>query len=477
VTLRFLIPLVCFNSPFVPLAAQVVGPERPLAPISVPSIPYEKVVLPNGLTVLLASDHRSPVVHVTVWHHVGSKNEVRGRTGFAHLFEHLMFEGSEHVAKGEHIRAIEDMGGEMNGETAFDRTRYYETVPANQLETVLWLESDRMGYFLPALTQTKLDHQRDVVKNERRQTVDNVPFGSEDEVLLAALFPQSSPYSWPVIGSMTDLSAASLEDVKDFFRRYYAPSNAVLAIAGDIDVQATRAMVERYFGNIPAGPPIARPVVVPTPLAAEQRLVLEDARATEPRLEIAWPTVGDTSSDVAALRALGDVLTYNRTSRLTKVLVFDRQLASSVSAGQGANEDAGHFEIDVTPRPGASMTVINRVVDSVVVALRSGAASVTAQEVDGPKRGELVGAVLGLQTAQEKAETLAGGQTLFGDPEHYKARLARAQAVTPADVQRVAQHYLGTGRVVLSMVPKGKLDLVSEPTAAYTNVTPTPEGK
>jgi zinc protease len=211
-------------------------------------------------------------------------------------------------------------------------------------------------------------------------------------------------------------------------------------------------------------------------LSVEQRLVLEDGKATQPMLEIAWPTVGDTSSDAVALESLGSVLTYNRTSRLTKELVFDRQLASSVSAGQSGNEDGGHFEIDVRPRPGVSMTEIRRVVDSVVGALRSGAAPATAQEVDQPKRGALVRTVLGLQASAAKAETFAGGQTYFGDPQHYRKNLADEQAVTAADVQRVAVKYLGDGRVVLSMVPKGKLDLISDPTVAYTNVTPAPEG-
>jgi zinc protease len=458
------------------LATPLGGQERPLASVGAPSIAFERVVLANGLTVLLVPDHRAPVVYVTLWYHVGSKNELPGRTGFAHLFEHLMFEGSEHVAKGEHIRAIEDAGGQMNGETASDRTRYYETVPANYLETVLWLESDRMGYYLPTLTQAKLDHQRDVVKNERRQTVDNVPFGSKEEIMLAALYPASNPYSWPVIGSMADLSAASLDDVKGFFRTYYAPNNAVLAIAGDIDVSATTALIEKYFGNIPAGPAIARPVVGSVTLGQEKRLVLEDARATQPRLAIAWPTVGDTSHDAVALEALGDVLTFDRTSRLTKVLVYDRQLASGVGAGQNGHEDGGRFEITVAPRPGVSMTEINHVVDSVIGALRDGAVPVTAAEVDRPKRGAVVRAVLRLETATAKGETLAEGQTFFGDAAHFATELTEEQAVTATDVQRVAQQYLGAGRVVLSMVPKGKLDLVSEPTVSYTNVTPAPEG-
>ncbi|HWZ57333.1 MAG TPA: pitrilysin family protein [Gemmatimonadaceae bacterium] len=452
-----------------PVAAQ----ERAAPAVTIPTIPVERVLLPNGLTVLLSPDHTAPVVHIAVWYHVGSKNEVRGRTGFAHLFEHVMFQGSAHVAKGEYIKMVEDGGGEMNGSTTSDRTEYHETMPVNYLETALWLESDRMGYLLPALTQAKLDNQRDVVKNERRQRVDNQPFGSKDEVLIAALFPESNPYSWPVIGSMTDLSAASLDDVTGFFRQYYAPSNAVLAIVGDIDIATTKALVERYFGNIPAGPAITRPTVAPATLATERRLVLEDTKATLPKLVIAWPSVGESAADASALDAVADVLTLDRTSRLTKLLVFDRQLASSVASGQSGNEDAGHFEIDVTPRPGASLTEINQLVDSVVASVRT--APPSASEVSRAKRAPLVGTVLGLQSLDAKAETLEDGQVFHGDPLYYKTALAAAQAVTPADVQRVAQQYLGEGRVVLSMVPKGKLDQVSRPTAAYTNVTPSRE--
>jgi zinc protease len=439
----------------------------------VPVLPVERFTLPNGLTVLLSPDHSAPIAAVVVWYHVGSKNELRGHTGFAHLFEHMMFQGSENVPRGQHIKTIEDVGGEMNGTTANDRTEYYETVPINFLETALWLESDRMAYLLPALTQAKLDNQRDVVKNERRQRVDNQPFGSENEVELAALYPAANPYSWPVIGSMTDLSAASLDDVSGFFRRYYAPDNAILSIVGDIDTAATHALVEKYFGSIPGGPAIERPTVPAVSLPADKRLVLEDSKATLPRLEITWPTVGERSPDAPALDALGDVLTLDRTSRLTKLLVYDRQLASGVSAGQGSLEDVGSFSISVSPRPGASLSEIERLVDSVVATVTAGPPS--EAEVDRAKRYALVGTVTGLQSALSRAGTLAEGQGYFNDPEHYVTELKEAQAVTAADVYRVAKQYLTRGSIVLSMVPAGKLDLASQPALPYVNVTPTPE--
>jgi zinc protease len=453
-------------------AVSTLGAQQTVTP---PRLPVVRTVLPNGLTLLVSEDHSSPLVHVTVWYHVGSKNEKPGRTGFAHLFEHLMFEGSEHIPKGEHIRLVESAGGDMNGSTTNDRTNYYETLPSNWLETALWLESDRMGFLLPGLTQAKLDNQRDVVKNERRERIDNQPFGSADEVLDVALYPPSNPYSWPVIGSMADLSAASLDDVKGFFRTYYAPDNAVLSVTGDVDPARVLALVTEYFGPIPRGPAIERPTVAPVTLAATKRLVLEDRKASLPELTLAWPSVGTDSPDEPALDALADVLTLDRTSRLTKLLVYDRQLATSVHAGQESNENAGRFEIDVRPRPGVALTEIERLVDSVVdVAV---AAPPSDSEVSRAKHYAVVGTITGLEAIASRGETLASGQTFFGDPTHYLTELDAAQAVTPADVHRVAQHYLTPARVVLSMVPAGKLDQVSRPAESFTNVTAQPEAR
>jgi zinc protease len=362
-------------------SAQPAAPRARAASDSVaaPTIPVERYVLPNGLTVLLSPDRTAPIVAVTVWYHVGSKNELPGRTGFAHLFEHMMFQGSEHAAKGDHIKTVEDAGGTMNGSTTNDRTNYYETVPNNYLETVLWLESDRMGYLLPALGQDKLDNQRDVVKNERRLRVDNQPYGRASEVFSNTLFPASNPYSWPVIGSMADLSAASVDDVKQFFRTYYAPENAVLSICGDIDVARTKALVEQYFGPIPRGPDITRPSVAPATLSSEHRLVLEDGKATLPRLSIAWPTVGAHSPDGAPLETLANLLAQDRTSRLTKLLVYDRQLATNVSVAATSYESEGTFAVAVTPRPGVPLTQIEQLVDSVIAT--AAAAAPTAADV------------------------------------------------------------------------------------------------
>jgi zinc protease len=274
---------------------------------------------------------------------------------------------------------------------------------------------------------------------------------------------------------MADLSAASLDDVKAFFRTYYAPDNAVLSITGDVDPARTLALVTKYFGSIPMGPTIQRPTVAPVTLSGTKRLVLEDPKASLPQLAIAWPTVGEDSPDARALDALGEVLTLDRTSRLTKLLVYDRQLATAVEAGQESNENSGRFEIDVRPRPGVPLTDIERLVDSVVDA--AVATSPADSEVARAKNYEVVGTITGLESVQRRGETMASGQTFFGDPLHYLTELREQQAVTAADVHRVAQHYLTPSRVILSMVPAGKLDQVSRPTEPFTNVTAQAEGR
>jgi zinc protease len=436
----------------------------------VPNIPYTRFVLPNGMVALLNEDHSSPIVYTTVWYHVGSKNEKPGRTGFAHLFEHMMFEGSENIESGQHRVMIQSMGGSFNGSTTEDRTNYYETVPANQLETALWMESDRMATLLTRIDQKRLDAEREIVKNERRLRVDNQPFGVSSEILSAALYPSDYPYSWPVIGSMADLSAASLDDVKDFFRTYYAPNNAVIALSGDFKTAEAKQLLTKYFGTIPRGPAITRPAKASPTLAAEKRIVLEDNRVRLPQLQIAWPSVGGDHPDRFALSALSSVLTIDRTARLQKALVYDRQLATNVFAFNNANEIGGYFTIFVNPRPNASLTDIERAIDSVVAGVQTGALS--AKEVQRFKNYNTVQTVTGLQFTFAKGEQLAQGETMDRNPMSFVDDLVKYAAVTPADVQRVARKYLGQGRVVLSMVPAGKLDMVAKPDLPFTNATP-----
>jgi len=438
-------------------------------PGQTPRLNVERHTLPNGLTVLLSPDTSAGVVTVDVWYHVGSKNETPGRTGFAHLFEHVMFQGSKHIPNGQHARIVEEAGGEMNGSTTSDRTNYFETVPSNRLETALWLESDRMGFLLDSLDQAKLDAQRGVVKNERRQRIDNQPFGTSSEVISAALFPPSNPYSWPTIGSMKDLSAATLDDVKQFFRTNYSPSNATIALVGDFDPASAMTLITKYFGPIPGGPHVVQPDVAPVTLTAEKRIVLEDPKATVPRLSITWPTVGGDNADSPALSALAQVLQHDRTSRLTKLLVYDRQLATQVMAWQMGFEKAGEFQIIVQPRPGASLTVIEQLVDSTLHSL-AGTAPPTSAEIARYKAQESLSLMLMMESAMGKAETLLGGQVFDGDPLEYGKDTDRSLAVKAEDVSRVLRRYLTRGRVVLSMVPAGKIALAADTSRAYTIV-------
>jgi len=432
------------------------APDRP----GTINIPFERYTLPNGLTVILSQDRATPTVAVNVWYHVGSKNEVPGRTGFAHLFEHVMFTGSGHVPYGLHDKLTEGVGGTNNGTTSNDRTTYYETIPSNYLESALWIEADRMGFLLDTLDLAKLNAQRDIVKNERRQSLDNQPYGRAGELLSQATYPASHPYSWDVIGSMEDLSAASEEDVKNFFRLYYAPNNAFLSIVGDFDPAQAKTWVAKYFDGVPRGPAITRPSVDPVKLTEEKRLVFED-HVQVPRLYVQWPSVGEKSDDQYALDVLGAILTGPRTARLTKALVFEQQAAANVSAGQGSNEDVGEFLMVITPRPEHSLTDLEAAADSVIEKMKT--EGPTAEEIQKAVAGEELAFIRGLESNLNKAMTLSDGAGFHGDPAFFKTEYQKSLAVTAADVKRVANTYLTKGRVVLSIVPAGKLDQAAKP--------------
>jgi zinc protease len=430
------------------------------APGATIKIPNETYTLPNGLTVILSADHSTPTVAVAAWYHVGSKNETPGRTGFAHLFEHVMFTGSGHVPYGLHDKLTEGVGGNNNGTTSNDRTVYYETEPSNYLETALWLEADRMGYLLDTLDIAKLNAQRDIVKNERRQSMDNQPYGRADEILAEAIYPAMHPYSWSVIGSMTDLSAASEDDVKNFFRLYYAPNNAFLSIVGDFDPVQAKTWIAKYFGEFPRGKAVTRPMAGPVTLTAEKRLVYED-RVQVPRLYIVWPTVGETNDDRFALQVLDAITAGPRTARLTKALVYDQQAASAVGTSQDSNETAGEFMITVTPRPGHSLTDLEKATDAIFERLKT--EGPTAEEIQRATAGLELQFVSGLQSNLGKAMRLADGAGFHGNANDYQTEYAKSLAVTAADVKRVANKYLTRGRVVLSIVPMGKIDEASKP--------------
>jgi len=439
---------------------------------SVISIPFERYTLPNGLTVILSRNTATPMVAVDVWYHVGSKNEIPGRTGFAHMFEHVMFTGSANVPYGMHDRLTEGVGGDNNGSTNNDRTNYYENVPSNYLESALWMEADRMGFLLDKLDSTKFAAQRDIVQNERRQGVDNQPYGRAFEILTAATYPSSNPYSWPVVGYIVDLQHAGLEDVKNFFKTYYAPTNATLAIVGDFNPAQAKAWVAKYFSGLPKGPVITRPAIVQPMITTEKRLVFED-RVQLPRLYITWPTVGENENDTYALDVLSDILAGSRTARLTKALVYDRQSAANVNAFSIGNEKAGMFASLFIPRPGHTLSEIEATTDSVIERFKR--EGPTADEMSRALAGIEFGFVNGLQSNLGKAEILNNGSAFHGDAGFYRTQYAKVKGVTAADVKRVANTYLGAGRVVLSVVPQGKTDLASRADKSV-RVTVAPDG-
>jgi len=422
-------------------------------------IPFEKYTLANGLNVVLSEDRSTPTVAVEVIYHVGSKNELAGHTGFAHLFEHVMFTGSGHVPYGLHDKFTEGVGGSNNGQTYFDWTRYWETDPSNYLETALWLESDRMGFLLDSLSDAKFRAQRDIVKNERRESYDNQPYGRDREVIGYAMYPQTNPYSWPTIGRMQDLTSATVEDVKRFFRLYYAPSNATLVIVGDFDPATAKSWVAKYFSDIPRGEPITRPTVGPPALHGEKRLTLED-RVQVPRLFISWPSANRHSADQPPLDLLSDILGGSRISRITKALVYDAQSATAVSVYQNPSENAGQFEIIATPRPGHTLTEIETQVDSVLDGIKRDGP--TADELRRVKAGQQLDFIRGLQSNLGKALELGEDQTYFNDPSYtFRVEYPETQAVTATDIKRVANRYLGSSRVVLSTVPLGHPELAA----------------
>lgn len=427
----------------------------------IPRLNFEKYTLPNGLEVILHEDHSTPIVGVNIWYKVGSGDELPGRTGLAHLFEHLMFMGSQHVPQGVFDRLLESAGATNNASTSEDRTNYYENLPSNALALALWLDADRMGYLLPTMDLARVNIQRDVVKNERRQSVDNVPYGRADEIILAAMFPKNHPYSWPVIGSMVDLTAASLQDVQNFFRTYYAPNNASLAIAGDFDPADAKRLVSLYFGSIPRGPKLPpRPIVPTVTLAKDTFMVMED-KVQLPRVFYTWHGVKEFHSDEAALDLLANVLASDKNSRLYKRLVYDLQIAQSVRAFDGTNRLDGLFQLDVLPKPGQKPADLDKIVreeiDKVV------AEGITPRELARVKnsfKSSFINRLASIGGFGGKADQLNHYNYAVGTPDYVQQDARRYDRVTLADVQRVAKQYLTQPKVVLTVVPEGQKDLM-----------------
>jgi len=424
--------------------------------ISQINIQFEQYKLDNGLTVILREDHSAPVAAVVMMYHVGSKNEKPKRTGFAHLFEHMMFQGSEHVAKGDHFKMLQEIGAVINGSTNSDVTNYFEVVPSNCVELALYLESDRMGFLLQAMTQDKLDNQRDVVKNERRQRVDNVPYGTADEKIAKAMYPPTHPYSWPVVGYMEDLSAASLDDVKDFFRTYYAPNNAVLSIDGDIKPEEVKSMIDKYFGGIPRGKEFERPQAVPVSIPSNIQTAFED-QVQLPRLYISWHSPADFTREDAVLTVLADILSSGKSSRFYKSLVYDQQIAQSVFASASSMEIAGLFQIEVTAKPGRNLGEMKTAIDSILQQVL--AKSVTQKEIDDALTQMEARIINRAQTKLGVANTLANYYCQTGDPNNINKQMDLFKGITPDEVLTVAKKYLTQPRMLLSVVPAGKPEL------------------
>ncbi len=419
---------------------------------------YTKHTLANGLDVILHEDRACPIVAVNVWYHVGSKNEQPGHTGFAHLFEHLMFEGSQHYDRG-YFQPLQGAGATLNGSTNADRTNYWEVVPSNALELALWMESDRMGYLLPALTEAKFANQRDVVLNERRQNYENRPYGLASMALLAALFPADNPYHWATIGEIADLQAVQLDEVHAFFRRYYHPANASLALAGDIDSDEALALAEQYFGAIDAGPRVER-IAATASLATNVRLVLED-RVELPRLYLAWLTPAMFADGDADLDLATDLLANGKTSRLYKRLVFDERIATDVSASQNSREMAAFAQLTATAAPGHTLAELESAILEELA--RVAADGPTDAEIERGRVQAEAQFVFRLQTVGGfggKSDQLNAYNVFMGDPAFFDRDLERYHAVTRASLQQAVARFLDPGRrVTLSIVPHGRLDL------------------
>ncbi|MBK6422786.1 MAG: insulinase family protein [Gemmatimonadetes bacterium] len=440
------------------LAALLAPPAAAQAPAL--RVPVTVDTLPNGLTVIVHEDHSVPTVAVNVWYHVGSGDEKAGRTGFAHLFEHLMFMGSQNAEYPAFDRLLEGAGANNNGSTTEDRTNYYEWGPATALPLMLWLEADRMGWLLPTMTGEKVDLQRDVVKNERRQSNENQPYGLANETILALLYPAGHPYSWPVIGSMADLSAASVEDVKDFFRRYYAPNNASLVVAGDVQPAEVLRLARQYFSEIPRGPAIERTTAAAVALPRDTAAVLED-RVQLARLYYVWPTVPGLTPDDAPLELLAYLLAGEKNSRLTEALVHDDQTASSVWAYQDGKRVGGDFWVVATAKPEQALTGLQPTIDREL--RRLAAEGPTARELEQAINALEASFLRRIETVNGKADMLNGYFVRTGHADGFAADLARYRAITAADIQRVATRYLTQPRVTLSVVPQGKPELAATP--------------
>ena len=425
------------------------------------SIPVEKYSLPNGLTVVLNEDKSDPIAAVAVYYHVGSSRELTGKTGFAHLFEHMMFQRSENVGEDQLFKEIQGAGGTLNGSTSQDRTNYYEVIPKNALELALWLESDRMGYLTNTVTKASLINQQNVVQNEKRESVDNAPYGFNSEIIAKTLYPEGHPYSWSVIGLMEDLTNATVEDVRGFHKKFYTPNNATLAISGDINKEEVKSLIEKYFGEIPGGEPVEKRGPMPASLAGTIRLYHEDNFAKAPQLTMVFPTSERYSKDSYALNFLGELMANTKKAPLYIVLVKDKKLTSRVMTRNMANELAGSFMISVPANPGVNLTEVEKAIFE----------GFEKFEKDGFTEDDLTRIKAQYETrfynsfasVQGKAFQFAEYEIYTGDPQYYMKDLAAIQSVTIQDIKNVYEKYIkGRDFVQTSFVPKGEVNLIAE---------------
>lgn len=417
-------------------------------------IPYEKYVLTNGLTVIVHEDHSDPVVHVDVTYHVGSAREEIGKSGFAHFFEHMMFQGSDNVADEQHFKMITDAGGTLNGSTNRDRTNYYETVPNNQLEKMLWLEADRMGFLLDAVTQRKFEVQRATVKNERGQNYDNRPYGLVGEVTAKNLYPYGHPYSWMTIGYLEDLNRSDVNDLKNFFLRWYGPNNATLTVGGDVSTKEVVKMAEKYFGSIPSGPAVVSAQLPSVNVDNNRYISYTDNYARSPLLSITYPTVPNLHKDMAALDCLAEILGNGRTSILYKNMV-KTQLALQANASQRNTELSGEFVFTAVPFPGRSLAEMEKLVRQSITEFEK--RGVTDDDIKKFKNSTEAGFINGLASVSGKVSRLAAYQVLNGNANLIGKELNQVRSVTRADVIRVYNQYIkGKGAVVLSVLVRGQ---------------------
>jgi zinc protease len=470
-----------------PLAAQKASPIR--------ALPYTRFVLPNGLTVILNEDHATPLAAVEVYYKFGARDDTPGRAGIAHLCEHIMGEGSPNLDQPQ-SNFYRTLGGTSirSAETGADVTNYYVMIPSHQLETVLWAEGDRLANALSKADSQTIAAVRPVVAQERLQSFDNVPLfaGPYREAVEQALYPEAHPYRMSAMNPMPDLPRLGPAEVRASCGPAYVPNNAVLAVSGDFNSATAKRWVEKYFGFIPRGAPFKRVPAPPVPLTTEKRLVQEDSRMTVPQLRMAWRGAGYSDPDRLALIAFATALSPSRISadghlgsvgvepaqslgRLSKVLVQDRQLATRVVVDNYDFETGGIFEVAVYPRPNTSLTTIETVVDSVLASFDS--SPITPQEIQVYNNYNAVHLATALEPRYMRADTLAHDEVFAGDPSAYAKQANYARTLKPADIDRVRKKFFGAGRVVLSLVPAGKLDLVSKPTLPFANVTPAKAGK